>query len=97
MQDTGAKVVTVTNTPRPGETAEQTAARSAPRNAEYPKARLAFVSQPTPGVYLLNLDDGEKFIRVEISNKQFGNLVADGARWLHQARMTDLEGVECRR
>ena len=47
---------------------------------EYKQARLAFITQPSPGIYLLNVDDGKKFLRIQINNSQLGNLVADGAQ-----------------
>jgi hypothetical protein len=44
------------------------------------KAKLAFMSQPTPGVYLFNLqfDNGEN-MRISLSRAQLGNAVVDGA------------------
>lgn len=72
------KNVVITNTPRPGDTPEQIAARTAPR-IQIPRAKLAFVTQPSPGTFLLNIDDGKKFTRLEITRAQLGNLVVDGA------------------
>jgi hypothetical protein len=76
----------VTNTPRPGETAEQTAARTAPRGTlaiEKPAfvAKLAYLTQPGPGKFVLNIQfpwDLE-VRRVEISRAQLGNILADGS------------------
>lgn len=43
-------------------------------------AKLAFLTQPAPGVYLLNLRvEGEDFYRLEISRAQLGNIIVDGA------------------
>lgn len=78
--------VTITNTPRPGESAEQTALRTAPRGAPsiqkpVPVAKLAYLTQPGPGKFVLNLQlpwDVE-VRRVEISRAQLGNILVDGA------------------
>ncbi len=44
------------------------------------KAKLAFLSQPSPGVYLLNLQfENGANLRVEVSRSQLGNAVVDGA------------------
>jgi hypothetical protein len=43
-------------------------------------ARLAFLTCPSPDVYLLNLRvEGEDFYRLEISRAQLANMVVDGA------------------
>jgi hypothetical protein len=43
-------------------------------------AKLAFLTQPAQGVYLLNLRvEGEDFYRLEISRAQLANIVVDGA------------------
>jgi hypothetical protein len=43
-------------------------------------AKLAFLTQPAPGLYLLNLRvEGEDFYRLEISKGQLDNIVVDGA------------------
>lgn len=43
-------------------------------------AKLAFLTCPAPGIYLLNLRvEGEDFYRIEISKAQLGNIVVDGA------------------
>ena len=47
---------------------------------EYKQAKLAFITNPSAGIYLLNVDDGKKFLRIQINNSQLGNLVADGAQ-----------------
>lgn len=73
----------VTNTPRAGESAEQTAARSAPRGGpDCPvKARLAFLSQPSHGSCTINLQfDNGANLRVELSKSQLANIVVEGAR-----------------
>jgi len=43
-------------------------------------ARLAYLTQPAPGVYLLNIQNaaGELW-RVEISKGQLANIIVDGA------------------
>lgn len=47
------------------------------------KAKLAFLSQPSLGVYLLNLQfENGANLRVEISRGQLGNAVVDGAAML---------------
>lgn len=76
----------LTNTPRAGETAEQTAARSAPRGIPdhrnlHPKAKLAFLTNPGPGVFILNfqMEGRESVDRIEITKAQLGNIVVDGA------------------
>ena len=51
---------------------------------EYKIAQLAFITEPEPGVYLLNLDDGKKFTRVQINEDQLKNLISDGARMKFQ-------------
>ena len=51
---------------------------------EYKRAQLAFITEPEPGVYLLNLDDGKKFTRVQINEDQLKNLISDGARMKFQ-------------
>ena len=51
---------------------------------EYKRAHLAFITEPSPGVYLLNLDDGKKFTRVQINEDQLANLISDGARMKYQ-------------
>jgi hypothetical protein len=51
---------------------------------EYKQAKLAFVTEPEPGVYLINLDDGKKFTRVRINGDQLANLISDGARIKYQ-------------
>jgi hypothetical protein len=73
--------VVITNTPRAGESAEQTAARTAPRQPPVPSAKLAFLTEPSPGVFHLNLRvEGADFYRLAISRGQLGNIVVDGAR-----------------
>jgi hypothetical protein len=43
-------------------------------------AQRAFLTQPAPGVYLLNIQfEGEEISRVEISKAQLGNIIVDGA------------------
>jgi hypothetical protein len=43
-------------------------------------AKLAFLTQPAPNVYLLNIRvEGEDFYRLEISNGQLANIIVDGA------------------
>jgi len=46
------------------------------------KAKLAFVTQPGPGLYELNIDDGNKFQRIQISKEQLGNLIVDGSQMI---------------
>jgi hypothetical protein len=86
----------VTNTPRAGESAEQTAARSAPRGHAYDshiKAKLAFLSQPSQGAYLINLQfENGANLRVEISKSQLANIVVDGARMALGERL-EMSGV----
>jgi hypothetical protein len=76
----------ITNTPRPGDTPEQVAARTAPRGQYVPReatprrADLAFLTNPGPNVYLLNLQfPGPENLRVEISKAQLANILVDGA------------------
>jgi hypothetical protein len=52
--------------------------------SEYKKAKLAFLTQPNKGVYVINLDDGKKFVALEINEDQLGNLISDGARMKYQ-------------
>lgn len=42
-------------------------------------ARLAFLTQPAPGVILFNLQIGETFQRVELTQRQLANILVDGA------------------
>ncbi len=58
-------------------------------------AKLAFLTQPEPGRYMLNLQfdepgmaRGQSVERVEITREQLGNLCADGVRglWAGEAR-----------
>jgi hypothetical protein len=54
-------------------------------------AKLAFLTQPAPGVYLLNLRvEGEDFYRLEISKGQLANIVVDGAGMALRAPSTRL-------
>jgi hypothetical protein len=73
--------IITTNTRRPGETPAQDAARTDPRGVSAARpAKLAFLTQPAPGVYHLNLRvEGEDFYRIEISKAQLANIVVDGA------------------
>lgn len=50
--------------------------------SEYKPAKLAFITQPSPGVFVLNLDDGKKFTRLEVARGQLSNIVVDGAAML---------------
>jgi hypothetical protein len=44
-------------------------------------AKFAFLTQPEPGSYLLNLYvEGEEFYRLQITRDQLSNIVVDGAR-----------------
>lgn len=63
----------------------------------YPKAKLAFVTEPAPGVFVINTDDGKKFRRLEINTDQLENIVADGARMVFRARRAALEQCTCKR
>ena len=58
---------------------------------EYPRARLAFITEPSPGEYVLNVQvkPSDELIRVEISRNQLGNMVAMGAKALLQSRSDD--------
>jgi hypothetical protein len=54
-------------------------------------AKLAYLTQPEPGVYLLNLQfdepgmaRGKAFERVEITRDQLRNIVADGVAMVLQ-------------
>jgi len=67
----------VTNTHRAGETAEQTAARTAPRGSD--TARIFVLTEPEPGRFVVNCQVGEQLSRLEISRAQMVNFVADGA------------------
>lgn len=51
---------------------------------QYREAKLAFISEPEPGLYLLNVDDGKKFLRIQINENQLKNLISDGARMKFQ-------------
>lgn len=49
-------------------------------------AKLAFLSEPAPGLYLLNLRaEGEDFYRLEISRGQLVNIAIDGVRMALQS------------
>jgi hypothetical protein len=87
----------VTNTPRAGETPEQTAMRSAPRGmSSNPKpariAKLAYLTEPGPGKFVLNLQfEGDiEASRVEISRAQLGNILVDGAAMAFRDQSTRL-------
>ena len=44
------------------------------------QAKLAFVTQPAPGIYHLNLRaENEDFFRLQITKEQLSNMVLDGA------------------
>lgn len=87
-------IVTITKTPRPGETPEQIALRPAPRGAPQSLpysvrvAKLAYLTQPAPGRFVLNLQlqGGLELSRVEISRAQLGNILVDGAGMALQDR-----------
>lgn len=49
---------------------------------EPPKARLAFLTVPSPGVLLLNLQFEGQYVRVQVNKEQLGGIVAAGAREL---------------
>lgn len=72
---------TITTTPRPGETAEQTAARSAPRGAPDPSARHFYLTEPSRGVFIVcfQANDSGEIQRLKISKNQLGNFLVDGA------------------
>jgi hypothetical protein len=57
---------------------------------KYPKAKLAFITQPAPGMYVLNADDGSILVRLEISKEQLSNIVADGAVMVLRSRSGEL-------
>ena len=42
-------------------------------------AKMAYLTQPAPGVFLLNLQIEEDFQRVEITKAQLGSIIVDGA------------------
>lgn len=43
-------------------------------------AKIAYITQPSPGVILLNIQvEGWPFQRVEITKAQLGNIIVDGA------------------
>jgi hypothetical protein len=80
-----------TNTPRPGETAEQTAARSAPRephSAFEPAvrpAKLFYLTEPARGVFVVNVQIDmyggmitTGLVRLEITRDQLANFLVDG-------------------
>ena len=41
-------------------------------------AKIAYLTQPAPGVFLLNLQLEGEFQRVEITKAQLGNILVDG-------------------
>lgn len=44
------------------------------------KADLAYLTNPGPGVFLLNLKfEGREIERIELTKDQLGNIIADGA------------------
>jgi hypothetical protein len=46
-------------------------------------AKLAFLTQPSPGIYTLNLQvDGQEFYRLQISRAKLANIVIDATRML---------------
>lgn len=49
---------------------------------EHPKARLAFLTIPAPGVMILNLQFEGEFMRVQVNREQLGGIVVAGAREL---------------
>lgn len=73
----------ITNTSRPGETAEQAAARTAPRgqfvdSTAWP-AKLFYLSEPSRGVFIVNIQIDEALSRIEITKDQLANFLVDGA------------------
>ncbi|MGM4997814.1 hypothetical protein AB8A05_04050 [Tardiphaga sp. 538_B7_N1_4] len=45
-----------------------------------PVAKLAYLTQPAPGVILLNIQiEGREFERVEVTRDQLANMVVEGA------------------
>lgn len=58
------------------------------------KAKLAFLTQPAPGLYLLNLQfHNGAFMRVDISKSQLSNIVVEGARMALGARLEASEAI----
>lgn len=51
-----------------------------------PVARLAFLSQPSPGVFMLNLQVDGQDSKVEITRDQLRGIIMDGtaAAWLER-------------
>jgi hypothetical protein len=50
-------------------------------NTPAPSAKLAFLTEPSPGVFHLNLRvEGSDFYRIEISRGQLSNFIIDGSR-----------------
>jgi hypothetical protein len=58
---------------------------------DHPKAKLAFMTQPSPGMFILNLDLGDELSRVELSREQLSNIVADGAGMIFYTRIQPAE------
>lgn len=81
----------ITNTPRPGETTEQIAARTAPHGDDAGgRARLLYVTSPQAGRFLLNLQTGpDGFRRIEITREQIVGFILDGIKILFCNTLTD--------
>lgn len=76
----------ITNTPRPGETAEQVAARTAPRRPPTPlitaqrAAKLFYLTEPSRGVFMVNIQTWPGSVdRIEITKDQLANFLVDGS------------------
>lgn len=76
----------ITNTPRPGETPEQTGARTAPRRPPTPlvmaqrTAKLFYLTEPSRGVFVVNIQTWPGTAdRIEITKDQLANFLVDGA------------------
>lgn len=44
-------------------------------------AKLAYLTSPAPGVFVLNLQIDGEFSRVEISKAHLANILIDGTAW----------------
>ncbi len=45
--------------------------------SEYPKAKLAYLTQPEPDRFVLNIMSGKKLLRREVTRDQVSNLAVD--------------------
>ena len=68
----------LTNTPRPGDTQEQVAARTAPREPALPRAARFYLTEPSRNRFVVNVRLPAMDICFEISRDQLANFLIDG-------------------